>query len=88
MLGVSFVIAKSVSVFDSDVLSLNVAEAAQSLTESCEVGLRGGRGFHRDENPDPRDVPRLLMSRSGERRNHEAGSENDREPDPPHRHLV
>jgi len=60
VLGVGFFLAKSVSVFDSDVLSLNVAEAAQPLTECRDVGLCWGRGFHRNENPDPLDVPGLL----------------------------
>ena len=86
-LGITLGLAVSVSVLDGDVLALDVAEITETLPECRGVwlGWRGRFGWEQDS--DPRHLPGLLSPR-GERRKNNAESENDREPDQPHGHLV
>jgi hypothetical protein len=85
--GIAFGLAVSPPVLNGDVLAIDIAEVAESLTECGDVRLIWSLWFRWDQDADAWDL-RHLLCRSGERRNGQAESENDREPDPPHGHLV
>jgi len=71
---------------DDNVFSFDVPKLAQSLTKCIGAGrVSGGRPTA--EKSYPGNLRRLLRLH-GERRKSEAESENDREPDQPHGHLV
>jgi hypothetical protein len=73
-------------VLDGDAPSLNPTEVTQSLSERFEKALGIGQRS-RTKEPNPVSFP-LLLTVGPERRKDEAENENDREPDPPHGHLV
>src|SRR4030095_16369906 len=72
------------SIFEDDAAPFDVAEVAESRSARFHASQRRRAG---EEEADPWGAARALRF-SGERRKRETESENDREPDPPHGHLV
>jgi hypothetical protein len=74
------------SVLDDNILTLHIAEFAQSCPEGVAPHAYLGR-FKRTGHQvaEPCDFRRLRLSREGHE--NETESENDREPDQPHGHL-
>jgi len=50
----------SVSVFNGDVLALDIAEIVESLPERRDIWLGRGLRFYGDQDTNPLDFPRLL----------------------------
>jgi len=71
---------------NDDGLSLHVPKIAQSLTERVDTACDSGSRPAAQESY-PRDLSRVLRL-GRERRKENAEKKNDREPDPPHGHLV
>src|SRR5262249_14894869 len=71
---------------DHEILSLDVAKVPKPLTEGLRWGRVGRIEGH--QYPDARQLSRLLLRLARDRGQNETDSENDREPDPPHRHLA
>jgi hypothetical protein len=72
---------------DDDVLSLDISVVAQPLPKRLRI-VEGRSIGCRLEEPDSVDLPTCWLRVGGERRKSETESENDREPDQPHGHLV
>src|SRR4030095_12196101 len=70
---------------DDDRLAFHISQFAQALTQRLEL-LSVGRALTRWEKSYLMRLPRLLRL-GDERRKNQAEGENDREPDPVHRHL-
>jgi len=73
-----------VAPFDRDVSAFDIACVPQPVTE-CGIILNRYLASLRGNDANSGNVP--LLSLGDERRNSEADSEHDREPDPPHGHL-
>src|SRR5262249_51172140 len=71
---------------NDNALSLHVPEIAQSLTERVDTARDNGSRPAAQESY-PRDLSRLLRL-GRKRRKKNAEKKNNREPDPPHEHLV
>src|SRR5262249_7681207 len=69
--------------FNSNVPPLDVTQRRQTLSQR----LKFVRACRRRGWGEPADSVNLPLRRAGERRKRETQNENDREPDPPHRHL-
>src|SRR5438445_2794170 len=74
-----------VPIVEADVPALLVTHTSEALAQWCESGRIVVEA--NVEEPDSRDLRRRLRL-CGERRKSEAKSENDREPDQPHRISV
>jgi hypothetical protein len=75
--GESLGLPLGISVFDHEVAALDVTEVTQSLEEGLsQVGASGVR-----QHAYSSDIGRRLLGLHSERRESEADSENDREPD-------
>jgi len=85
-LGELFVPALDMALFDDEVLSLHVPEIAQAVLEGSPPGLVEV-GRIRRQKAYPQDL-RHVLRLTGEWRKSKAQSQNDRESNQPHGHLV
>src|SRR3989442_14948562 len=77
----------SVSVFNGDVLALDIAEIVESLLKRRDVGLGRRLRFYRDQDTDPPHLPRLLRL-GGEWRRECSENEPAKERSPVHHWMI
>jgi hypothetical protein len=86
MCGIEFFLSVSISVFNADVLALDIAEIVECFPEGSDVRLLRIVWFHRDQDADPRDFARRLRL-GGERRGENGNTNAAKERAPVHHSI-